>query len=175
MRRERLDVTGSRGGGSGGEKGDLCFKSAAWLSVSSASRFADVEWDPAPPSWTCWGAGGGILHHPPCRAGAASHRLREGASWGAGWHGGLSLPGVLVWKCSRPSPMLSSILSSPLGWEVLPCVLWAGVGELCPVPCVGRELQPCVLSAGRSTIPPCWVRSIAPHDAQLVCVLVLEG
>lgn len=92
MRRQGLDVTWRRGGGRGGEKGDFCFKSAAWLSVSSASRFADVEWDPAPPSWTCWGAGGGILQHPPFRAGAASHRLREGASWGAGWHGGLSQP-----------------------------------------------------------------------------------
>ena len=148
------------------ERGDFCFKSRAWLSVSSASRFADVEWDPAPPSWTCWDAGGGIPHCLACRAGAVSRLVRERASWGASWHGGLSVPGVLVWKCSHPSPVLSSLLSNPLGWEVLPCLLWAGVGELYSVLCRGRGLQPCVLSAGRSTILLCWVRSIAPRLPQ---------
>lgn len=63
------------------------------LSATSASCFADVEWNPASLCRTCWDAGkvSYTILHP---------SAQEGASREAVWHGGLFEPGMLALRCS---------------------------------------------------------------------------
>lgn len=141
-----------------GDRGDLCFENG--LRASSASCYANVEWNPAPLCWTCWDAGKmtyTILHLLLRKEPAG--KLAWKALCLVCWHG--DAPAIPYAQL----PLLVGEESAALG-------LWAGMGELCPVPCVERELLCCVQVLGARPCCTWWgpeghCSILCPHRAAL--------